>query len=110
VADAAAGGEGALRALAEELGVLPRGAAVSLFERQLERFRRSWRALHAYRAASYPGNALCIRAATSPVTDPWEGLVLGGVRAHRLAGDHFALLRAPLVSEVATLVDGALSR
>ncbi len=68
-----------------------------------------------YRARPYPG-AACLfvaNASLDMVREPtlgWEQLIHGGLHIHRLPGGHSSIMKAPLVAELAAMLQAELDR
>ncbi|AGC46270.1 non-ribosomal peptide synthetase [Myxococcus stipitatus DSM 14675] len=75
----------------------------NVFESNLE---AAWR--HVPRPCA--GEVLSLESSESPRPHEWELLAGGGVETHALPGDHYALLRPPVVQQVATILREALAR
>ncbi|WP_426730644.1 amino acid adenylation domain-containing protein [Myxococcus faecalis] len=97
---------GVLEDAARRASALPETGLAALravFEANL---RAAWR----YVPRSYPGALVSIESAESPRAHEWELLARGGAVVHTLPGDHYALLRAPGVHTLVTLLRDALER
>jgi amino acid adenylation domain-containing protein len=73
-------------------------------------FAANRRAARAYRPGPYRGRVLLVRAAETAATSPagleaWQGLAAGGAEVRVLPGDHYSLLRLPLVAALAELLE-----
>jgi len=70
----------------------------------LDLIRSNGRALLRYRPEPYPGPLTIFSAAGRSETAllaAWSALASGGVELHRVAGDHYTMLRPPLVAALA---------
>jgi len=100
-----------------DLEALPEGAESvdSALERSEQIARAHLDALARYRPRALRGRALLIRASRQEPEARdrdlgWSRLVRARVEIHDVAGDHFDLLRPPVVDEVAELLQGWLDR
>ncbi|HXM70970.1 MAG TPA: hypothetical protein VN970_07535, partial [Thermoanaerobaculia bacterium] len=62
------------------------------------------RALRGYRPEPYPGPLTIFSAEARSAPDllaAWSALAPGGIDLHRVAGDHYTMLRPPLVEALA---------
>ena len=80
----------------------------------LENLRRVFESnLHAawnYSPRPYAGSLVSFEASESSREHGWERLVSGGVEVHRLAGDHYSILRDPGVGALAAGLSACLER
>jgi acyl carrier protein len=76
-------------------------------------FRANTRALAAYRPEAYAGRLTLLRAEATAALLPeadgaWSALAGGGAEVHRLAGDHYSLLRPPHVAALSQVLAARL--
>jgi amino acid adenylation domain-containing protein len=94
-------------ARAQELGLLPAGLDFTAVARRFEVFRTNLRLIERYAGHSYPGRVQLFRATSSHFEDPadstlgWAALAAGGVRLQQLPGNHWEIMRSPVVETVA---------
>ncbi|HZH31547.1 MAG TPA: amino acid adenylation domain-containing protein [Pyrinomonadaceae bacterium] len=92
---------------AKAAGVVPAEIEPAQFRRLLGVFENNVRAGLAYSAKPYPGRLTYFKAAETPhapgvdAAAYWGEMAAGGADVHVLAGDHYGLLKAPLVAELA---------
>jgi amino acid adenylation domain-containing protein len=110
-----------LSALAVEQGIFPIGMAETILRRTLGVYEAHLHALQNYvarratlrmsliRATGFPAFAEEVASLKDP-TGGWGELVVPAPMVCDLPGDHFSLLRAPLVAEVARIVQGCSPR
>jgi thioesterase domain-containing protein len=85
---------------------LPQDLAEEEMERLFAMFKTSVTALASYRAEPYAGELLLFTSEQSrtqgdDATLGWNGLALGGISALELAGDHYEVMKPPVVEELA---------
>jgi thioesterase domain-containing protein len=94
--------------LARDLGILPPDLDFAVAARRFELFRANLRLIERYAGGPYAGRLQLFRAAGSHFDDAedptlgWAALAEGGVELHRLAGDHWAMVRLPAVTAIAS--------
>ncbi|HEV7667185.1 MAG TPA: amino acid adenylation domain-containing protein [Thermoanaerobaculia bacterium] len=97
-------------ARARALGLLPNDLDFTGAARRFELFRANLRLIESYVGGPYAGRLQLFRAAGSHFDDPqdstlgWGALAEGGVELHRLAGDHWAMVRQPAVTAIASVL------
>jgi thioesterase domain-containing protein len=93
--------------LARANGLLAPDVGAEYFARLLRVFKANIQALQKYNPKVYSGRALLLQAAGAAdpsVADPmagWHNLLTGSVAVRVVPGDHFSMLTAPYVNEVA---------
>jgi pristinamycin I synthase-3/4 len=99
-----------LTAEAERLGLLPPGVDTEEIARRFAVFRANFRALERYAGGSCDAPALLLRAAGSPAEAGWASLLTRPAEVLDLPGDHYSLLRPPLVEELAAALRERLGK
>jgi thioesterase domain-containing protein len=89
-------------------GALPPEMGRDEIRRLYEVYRTNLRAMHRYKPGPFAGDLLLFRAAgEQDVADPalgWSRVVSGRLTAVPVAGDHYEIMREPLVAELAGLL------
>jgi amino acid adenylation domain-containing protein len=93
-------------AWAQRAGLLPDDLDFATALRRFEIFKTNLRLVESYAAQPYPGRLHLFRAADSHFQDPGDstlgwGSLAAGVDLRQLPGDHWAIVRPPVVEEVA---------
>jgi thioesterase domain-containing protein/aryl carrier-like protein len=97
-------------ARAQALGALPSDLDFATAAHRFEVFRSNLRLTESYTAGPYPGRLHLCRAAASHFSHPidptlgWAALAAGGVDLRELPGDHWSVVRAPVVEAVAAVL------
>jgi thioesterase domain-containing protein len=91
-------------------GVLPPGTNPEHLKALFEVFEANLRAARRYEAQAREGQVVLFKAKDGAQDDGWSGLVGAGLERHELAGDHYSLLRAPAVRELAERLRELLKR
>ncbi|HJX29584.1 MAG TPA: thioesterase domain-containing protein, partial [Thermoanaerobaculia bacterium] len=99
-----------LAAEAELLGLLPRGVDTEEIARRFAVFRANFRALERYAGGPCTAPVLLLKAAGSPADMGWESLLARPFEVLDLPGDHYSLLRPPLVEELAAALRERLGK
>ncbi|HYL05686.1 MAG TPA: AMP-binding protein, partial [Thermoanaerobaculia bacterium] len=103
----------AMVAAAQAKGWLPPELGINDVQRLFALFRATRRALDRYRPAPYPGRlTLVLASRREAATDPaasWAALAGGGAEIELLPGDHYAIVRPPVVALLAQALRGRLA-
>ncbi|WP_330301262.1 non-ribosomal peptide synthetase/type I polyketide synthase [Streptomyces sp. NBC_00503] len=86
------------------LGVLPAGIGLEMFSEIYTRFARNFRALLAYAPQPYAGETAFLRAedgSTDEAVAAWSHLFPSGFHYVALPGDHYSVMRSPLLRQLA---------
>ncbi|HEX2223218.1 MAG TPA: thioesterase domain-containing protein, partial [Thermoanaerobaculia bacterium] len=98
-----------LFSLAQEAGLLPPGLDLARIRRLFDLFRANYQAAHLYQGGTYQGPALFIEADHTRTQEPHREAVwrqqVAGLETRILEGNHYDLVRSPLSSEVAALLN-----
>jgi thioesterase domain-containing protein len=93
---------------------IPEGVTAAHISKNLRMTRDNLRAAMSYRAAGYAGAVELFEPEGSAgelrnrLAGELGKLALGGMRRHEVGGNHYSMLRAPLVEGMAKAVDAAL--
>jgi amino acid adenylation domain-containing protein len=99
-----------LTAEADRLSLLPSGVDTEEIARRFAVFRANFRALERYEGGLCTAPALLLKAAGSPAETGWGSLLTRPVEVLDLPGDHYSLLRPPLVEELAAVLRERLGK
>ncbi|RJS25315.1 hypothetical protein DRW03_09470 [Corallococcus sp. H22C18031201] len=107
--------EALMNAIMEEAvksGALPSGMGADSLRALYRVFEAHLRAARSYRARASPGPVLLLKATETPAGLPqdggWSALVGAELEVHTVPGDHYSLLKAPAVEELARRLKEAL--
>ena len=79
------------------------------FARRWRVFRAHYEAVFDYRGGDYDGDVLFVAAADgTSAADDWRRVVRGELRVRTLPGDHYEIMRPPLVQQLAEALRSAL--
>ncbi|HYU30619.1 MAG TPA: amino acid adenylation domain-containing protein, partial [Thermoanaerobaculia bacterium] len=104
-----------IAALAESSGLLPPGLDAADLTRRFATFAANHQALGRYTGGPGASRLILLRAAARPAGMPpidpdhgWGAFAAKPVEVHELPGDHYTLLREPVVADLAALLAGSL--